>query len=270
MITSPSTIDRVASLINEADRVLVFTGAGISTGSGIPDFRGPGGVWTRRPPVYYQDFMRSAAKRLEYWEYVLEGYDAFRTARPNAAHRALVDLEQRGKLDALVTQNIDGLHAAAGNAERVIVEVHGTRRFVACQTCDERFDSEPIVEQFRRTRQPPRCACGGLLKPATVSFGQAMPEAKMRAAFEAAGRAGLVLAIGSTLTVHPAAQVPLVAAQSGAPYVIVNRGETAHDELATVRIEDDAVAVLPRIVEALDAVRRAQGRPGRERGPRVR
>jgi NAD-dependent deacetylase len=253
-MTDAATIDFVASLLHGAARALVFTGAGMSTGSGIPDFRGPGGVWTRRPPVYYQDFMRSPAARLAYWDYVLEGHDAFRGARPNAAHHALVALERRGRLATLVTQNIDGLHAAAGHDERLVIEVHGTRRFVQCQSCQERFDPEPVVERFRRTRQPPCCACGGLLKPATVSFGQAMPEDKMRAALDAAARADLVLAIGSTLSVHPAAQVPLAAAQAGAPYVIINRGGTAHDDLADVRIDDDAVVVLPRIVAALDAL----------------
>lgn len=253
--TDDRTIAHVASLIGRARHVLAFTGAGVSTGSGIPDFRGPGGVWTRRLPVYYQDFVSSPDARLEYWDYVLEGHDAFRGAKPNAAHRALVDLERLGKLDTLVTQNIDGLHAEAGNSEDIIIEVHGTRRFVECQSCGTRVAPEPVIERFRRTRQPPRCRCRGWLKPATISFGQAMPEDKLRAAFDAAALADLVLAVGSTLTVQPAAQVPLAAAQGGAPYVIVNRGETAHDDLADVRIDDDAVTVLPRIVEVLERSR---------------
>lgn len=256
-MTEDAVVEHVAALLYRAGRVLVFTGAGISTGSGIPDFRGPGGVWTRRSPVYYQDFMSSPEARLEYWEYVLEGHDVFRGSQPNAAHRALVELERTGKLDVLVTQNIDGLHAEAGNAETRIIELHGTRRFVQCQSCGERVDPEPVIERFRRTRQPPLCPCGGLLKPATVSFGQAMPDDKMQAAFEAAALADLVLAIGSTLSVHPAAQVPLAAAQAGAPYVIVNRGETAHDDIADVRIDDDAVDVLPRIMKALGSMRRS-------------
>jgi NAD-dependent deacetylase len=233
--------------------VLVFSGAGISTGSGIPDFRGPGGVWTRRKPVQYQDFMRSEEARIDYWEYVLEGFDAFRDARPNAAHGALVDLEHRDRLDLLVTQNIDGLHSAAGNSDSRIVELHGTRRHVQCQTCHARRAPEPVLESFRRTRTPPLCPCGGLLKPATVSFGQAMPEQELRRAFDAARVADLVLSIGSTLSVYPASEVPLVAVQAGAPYVIINRGETEHDRFATVRIDDDAVTVLPRIIQAYDA-----------------
>jgi NAD-dependent deacetylase len=250
-LTDETTVEHVASLVHRARRVLVFTGAGVSTGSGIPDFRGPGGVWTRRAPVYYQDFMSSPEARLEYWEYVLEGHDAFHGAQPNAAHRAIVDLERLGKLDALVTQNIDGLHAEAGNSEGVTIELHGTRRFVECQSCGARSDPAPTIDDFRRTRTPPRCGCGGWLKPATVSFGQAMPENTLQAAFDAAALADLVMSVGSTLTVHPAAQVPLTAARAGAPYIVINRGETAHDDLADVRIDDDAVEVLPRIVKAL-------------------
>lgn len=238
----------MAALLDEASCVLVFTGAGISTGSGIPDFRGPTGVWKKRQPVYYDEFMSSEEKRVEHWDYKLEGYDDFLRAVPNPAHHALVELERKGKLDTLVTQNIDGLHHRAGNSESRIVEVHGTNREIECQTCGERSDPGPAMEEFRRTRESPRCPCGGILKTATISFGQSLPEDLLRRSFEAAGRADLVISVGSTLSVEPAATIPRRAAQRGAPYVIINTGVTSHDGLATVRLEGDLCEVLPRIV----------------------
>lgn len=241
-------MDRLVSLLKEARRVLVFTGAGISTGSGIPDFRGPGGVWSRRRPVYFREFMNSEEARIEHWDYKLEGFDAFKNARPNAAHRALVDLERGGKLGALVTQNIDGLHHDAGNAEEKIIELHGTNRKVECVTCGALTEPEPAFEEFRRTRRCPRCPCGGLLKTATVSFGQSMPQDKLMEAFAAAEKADLAIAVGSTLEVEPAASVPLAAWRRGTPYAIVNRGPTAHDEVAHVRLEGDATEILPELL----------------------
>lgn len=236
----------------EAKRVLVFTGAGISTGSGIPDFRGPGGLWTRRQPVYFQDFVASEEARVEHWDYKLETFDAFRDAQPNAAHRALAGLERLGRLQLLVTQNIDGLHAQAGNAPERTVEIHGTNRALECIQCDWRSDDvAAAMEDFRRTRQCPRCECGGPLKTATISFGQAMPEAKLRRALEFAATADLALAIGSTLEVHPAASVPMVAKENGATYAIINRGSTAHDALADLRLEGDACEILPALLDGL-------------------
>jgi NAD-dependent deacetylase len=235
-------------LVERAARVLVFTGAGISTGSGIPDFRGPQGVWKRRNPVYYNDFLRSEEARIEHWDYKLEGYDAFRNARPNAAHRALVDLERIGRLEVLVTQNIDGLHQDAGSSPERVIELHGTNRLVECVSCGRTGDPAPAFEEFRARRRCPLCPCGGFLKTATVSFGQAMPADKLGRAFEAARRADLAIAIGSSLTVEPAASVPLAARESGASYVILNQGPTAHDALATLRLEGDICAILPPVV----------------------
>ena len=245
-------LDKAISLLQQAQCVLVFTGAGLSTGSGIPDFRGPQGVWKTRQPVYYDEFMADESKRVEHWDYKLEGYDSFLHAVPNSAHLALVDLERLGKLDTLVTQNIDGLHHRAGNSESRILEVHGSNRLVECQSCREKSDPGPAFEEFRQTRRCPRCPCGGLLKTATISFGQGMPEELMKRAFEAAARADLVLALGSTLSVEPAASVPRRAAASGAPYLIVNSGETAHDHLATVRLSGDLCQLLPNLVRALN------------------
>jgi len=243
---------QLVRLLRAAKEILVFTGAGISTGSGIPDFRGPGGVWERRKPVYYQDFMRSEAARIEHWDYKLEGWDAFRTAQPNATHRAIVELERAGRLLLLVTQNIDGLHTRAGTSAERLVELHGTNSLVECQSCGRRTDPESHFEYFRRTRKPPQCECGGFLKPATISFGQNLRSEDLDRAEAAATECDLVMALGSTLSVYPAANIPLLAAQRGVPYVIINRGSTEHDELPQVmlRIEADVTEVFPPAVSA--------------------
>jgi NAD-dependent deacetylase len=233
----------------------VFTGAGVSTGSGRPDFRGPGGVWTRRRPVYYQDFMSSEAARIEHWDFKLESWPAFRDAKPNATHEAIVRLERAGKLLLVVTQNIDGLHARAGTSPEKLVELHGTNSLVECQSCGLRSDPEPHFVSFRESRRPPVCACGGFLKPATVSFGQALPPRELERAFQATDQTDLVLALGSSLSVYPAADVPLLAARRGAPYVIINRGPTEQDGLPQVRLRlEGAVEEIfpPAVAAALE------------------
>ena len=238
---------KLVELLRAGRKILVFTGAGISTGSGIPDFRGPQGVWQRRQPVYYHDFMRSEAARIEHWDFKLEGWPAFRDARPNATHQAIVELERAGKVRAVVTQNIDGLHARAGTAPERLVELHGTNSLVECQACGKLSDPEPHFEAFRKTRRPPVCDCGGFLKPATISFGQNLRNEDLERAQYAAAEADLVLALGSTLSVYPAAEVPLIAANRGAPYVIINRGPTEHDGLpeVTLRLEGDVGDLFP-------------------------
>jgi len=240
----------LAKFLQAAKRILVFTGAGISTGSGIPDFRGPEGVWKRRQPVYYHDFMRSEAARVEHWDYKLEGWAAFCAARPNPAHTAIVQLERAGRLAAVVTQNIDGLHALAGTSPERLVELHGTNSFTECQTCGQRSDPESHFEYFRKTRRPPLCPCGGYLKPATISFGQNLRNEDLGRAQQAATKADLVLALGSTLSVYPAANIPLIAAARGTPYVVINRGPTEHDSLpeVTLRLEGDVVEIFPPAV----------------------
>lgn len=246
--------DQLVAFIRAAGKILAFTGAGISTGSGIPDFRGPEGVWKRRQPVYYHDFMRSEAARIEHWDYKLEGWASFRDARPNATHTALVDLEQAGKLAAVITQNIDGLHAKAGTSAARLVELHGTNSVVECQTCGQRSDPAPHYEHFKATGHPPLCQCGGYLKPATISFGQNLRNEDLERAEAAALEADLVLALGSTLSVYPAANIPLLAARRGVWYIIINRGVTEHDEFPEVslRIEGDvAESFAPAVTLAL-------------------
>jgi NAD-dependent deacetylase len=243
---------QLVNWLRASKRILVFTGAGISTGSGIPDFRGPDGIWKRRQPVYYQDFMRSEAARIEHWDYKLEGWAGFRDARPNATHLSIVSLEKAGRLIAVVTQNIDGLHLRAGTSPERLVELHGTNSFVECQTCGQRSEPEPHFESFAKTRRPPKCACGGFLKPATISFGQNLRQEDLALATEAAQKADLVVALGSTLSVYPAAGIPLAAARRGVPYVVINRGPTEHDDLAEValRLEGDVATIFPRAVDS--------------------
>jgi len=245
-------LEKLVGYLKSSKSILLFTGAGISTGSGIPDFRGPEGVWKRRQPVYYHDFMRSEAARIEHWDYKLEGWAAFRDARPNATHDAVVRLERAGKVQAVVTQNIDGLHSRAGTSPGKLIELHGTNSLVECQTCGKKSDPEPHFEFYRRTKQPPLCECGGYLKPATISFGQNLRNEDLERAERAAKAADIVVALGSTLSVYPAANIPLLAASRSVPYVVINRGPTDHDDLpeVTLRIEGDVNAFFPVAVEA--------------------
>ena len=232
--------------------MMIFTGAGISTGSGIPDFRGPQGVWKKRQPVYFQDFLTSEAARIEHWDFKLEGWDGYRDAQPNAVHRAIVALENAGRVLAVVTQNIDGLHARAGTHVERLVELHGTNLLIECVNCKMRSDPAPHFEFFRANRKPPRCECGGFLKPATISFGQSLEPQTLERAEQAAMEADLVIALGSTLSVYPAASFPLLAAQRGIPYVVINRGATDHDHepAVSLRIEGDVAEIFPAAVEA--------------------
>jgi NAD-dependent deacetylase len=245
-------INKLAEYLRQSKRILIFTGAGISTGSGIPDFRGPDGVWKRRQPVYYHDFMRSEAARIEHWDFKLEGWAAFRDAKPNATHEAIVRLERVGKVEAVVTQNIDGLHSRARTSDEKLIELHGTNSLVECQRCGQKSDPEKHFESFRQTKKPPLCECGGFLKPATISFGQNLRSDDIERAERAAKAADLVVALGSTLSVYPAANIPLLAASRGVPYIIINRGPTDHDELPEVslRIEGDVAEFFPAAVAA--------------------
>ncbi|MFP6872430.1 MAG: Sir2 family NAD-dependent protein deacetylase [Verrucomicrobiales bacterium] len=236
--------------IRESNRILVFTGAGISTPSGIPAFRGAGGIWTTRKPVYYQDFMSMESARIEYWQYKLELWEEHGDARPNVIHEAIVRLEQAGRVAMVVTQNVDGLHRAAGTSEDFLVEVHGTGSLVECQSCGHREPPQASFDVFKKERKCPRCACGGYLKPATISFGQSLREDDLNRAFAAAGSCDLVLALGSTLSVSPANSIPMAAAQSGAPYIIINRDETDHDSLpqVTLRLTGNLEEIFPPAV----------------------
>ncbi|MDA1274681.1 MAG: Sir2 family NAD-dependent protein deacetylase [Verrucomicrobia bacterium] len=252
MSDSAETSGRLIQYLRDASKILVFTGAGVSTGSGIPDFRGPGGVWERRQPVYYKDFMSSESARVEHWDYKLEGWPAFRDASPNPTHLAIVSLEKAEKLLMVITQNIDGLHSKAGISADHLVELHGTNGMVECQSCRKRSEPEPHFKYFLVNRKAPRCECGGFLKPATISFGQNLCADDLTRADGAARQADLVLALGSSLSVHPAAGIPMLAARRGIPYGVINRGPTDHDgaSVVSLRIEGDVAEVFPQAVQA--------------------
>ena len=243
---------RLVEHLRTSRRILVFTGAGVSTASGIPDFRGPAGVWTRRRPVFFDEFVASEAARIEYWSFKLESWEIYRHARPNLVHQAIVALERAGKIVSVVTQNVDGLHRRAGTSPGLLIELHGTDLLVKCLQCDATSEPGPHFEAFRATKCPPRCACGGPLKPATISFGQSLRPTDLERAATAAANTDLVLALGSTLSVHPAASIPLLAAERGTPYIIINQGTTDHDDhpSVTLRLEGDVTAIVPPAIEA--------------------
>jgi len=203
----------LSSYIRSASKILIFTGAGISTRSGIRDYRGPEGLWKTQEPVYYQEFMTDPKARNRYWQQKLESWPTIRDAEPNATHKAVVQLEKAGKLLMVVTQNIDGLHRKAGTSDDLIVEMHGTMSWIECQSCGKRYDPDPFYEQFSETGKAPACSCEGYLKPATISFGQNLIEKDLKRAFEAAKMCDLVVSLGSTLSVTPAATIPLMAAE---------------------------------------------------------
>lgn len=230
-----SSIETLAQWIQDSRRTLVFTGAGISTESGIPDFRSPGGVWSQNRTVYFEEFLNSEADRFEYWRQKSQTHIEFQSASPNVAHRILAKWEQQQRIGAIVTQNIDGLHQLAGSQD--VLELHGTARNIGCLSCDQQYPADPLVRQFLTTDQIPSCpACGGLLKHATISFGQALPDDVFRRAIQLAQTCELCLVLGSSLVVYPAASIPESARRCGAKLVIVNRTETPLDSQADLVI----------------------------------
>ena len=242
-----SVIHQVAEWFTESEFSVVFTGAGISTESGIPDFRSPGGVWARNRQVLFDEFLASAQARHEYWRQKSQAHDDMDRAEPNIGHRVLARWETAGRLHGVITQNIDGLHQAAGS-DRVL-ELHGTARQVMCLDCEARFEAGPLVAQFRETGSVPACPrCGGRMKHATVSFGQMLSQDVISQAMEWSRKADVMLAAGSSLVVTPAADLPRLAKQSGARLVIINRVETGLDATADVVIH----APLGAALEAID------------------
>jgi NAD-dependent deacetylase len=245
-------IEQAAHWIITLKRVVVFSGAGLSTESGIPDFRSPGGIWDKYNPedFYYQNFLASETSREKYWQMATEMYEPMKRARPNQAHLAIAELERLGKLDCVITQNIDGLHLKAGNSEKKIIELHGTAMSVTCLTCGKRYDRGLIQERMRKGLKIPYCDdCNGPLKPATISFGQAMPERETEEAYHRSSISDLFVVIGSSLVVRPAASMPLVAKRSGAKLVIINRDPTPCDDIADIVIHDQAGPTMAAILE---------------------
>src|SRR5689334_22504839 len=243
------TAGRLRDLIEAASTVVAFTGAGISTECGIPDFRSPGGIWTRYQPIQFEDFLASQEMRDESWRRRLAMDAQFSAARPGRGHLALAALHRAGKVPAVITQNIDNLHQASGIPDAAVVELHGNTTYATCLDCARRYDLAWVRERFAGNGRSPECeTCGGYIKTATISFGQAMPEGPMRRAEELTLSCDLFLAIGSSLVVWPAAGFPLMAKRNGARLVILNRDATEFDQMADLVIREDIGSVLAPFV----------------------
>jgi NAD-dependent deacetylase len=221
-----------ARLIDAADRVLLFTGAGISTESGIPDFRSPGGIWTKQTPIDFSDFIRSDEARRETWRRRFAMEPILRRATPNRGHRAVAEMIRTGKASAVITQNIDGLHQDSGIPDEKVIELHGNTTYAHCLDCGTRYEIEALRVDFESDRIVPHCACGGWVKTATVSFGQSMPINEMHGAERETLLADLFITIGSSLVVYPAAGFPELAKRNGSALVILNLQPTGLDEVA--------------------------------------
>ena len=245
-------IEKIAQWIINSRKMVIFTGAGLSTESGIPDFRSPGGVWDRYNPedFYFQNFIAGEASREKYWQMATEMYGPMKKAQPNLAHLAIAEMEKLGKLDCVITQNIDGLHFKAGNSEEKVIQLHGTAMHVTCLSCKKRYDRDDIQERIKQGQKAPRCDdCGGILKPATISFGQSMPEKETQEAYRRSSLSDLFIVIGSSLVVQPAASMPMIAKQSGAKLVILNRDPTPSDDMADIVINGQAGPTMASILE---------------------
>ena len=252
MTDSETLLMHVAKLLRNSSNAIAFTGAGISTESGIPDFRSPSGIWAKYKPVYYQDFLARADARQEYWRQKCEGQQAFGDAEPNAGHKVLAKWEDARIIQAVITQNIDGLHQLAGSCD--VLELHGTARRTLCVECGASDEVEKYVAQFLNDQQVPQCEqCGGWLKHATVSFGQTLPPDVFQRSATLCKRADLVLAIGSSLVVEPAASLPRLACQRGGKLVILNRTETGLDPLASFILQGEIGKTLQRIDELMQS-----------------
>jgi len=235
MTEHEAALQRVAELIKKSSRIVGFTGAGISTESGISDYRSKGGLWNRFTPVYYDEFLADEEKRTLYWQRKKEMWPSLRDAQPNTGHRFFFQLHQTGKLCGVITQNIDGLHAKAGLPRQKIVRIHGTNAEIVCLSCGRILPAAELMESLEPGGPAPRCSeCGGLLKPNTISFGQSLDPHELDRAEELSAHCDLMFCLGSTLVVHPAAGFPARAARRGTALVIVTLSETPLDSAATV------------------------------------
>lgn len=244
-------VRQLSELIANSARMVAFTGAGISTESGIPDFRSPGGVWDKYQPIDFRDFIRSEEMRKESWRRKLQTDKVMTKAQPNRGHQALLELVNSGKMLSIITQNIDGLHQASGVPEDKVIELHGNSTYAKCLDCDQRYELEPILAEFERDETLPVCGCGGIIKTATISFGQAMPEIAMMRAEQLAADCDLFLVMGSSLSVYPAAAIPEFAVQSGAKLAIINRDPTGLDHVADVVINAGIGDTLAQALERI-------------------
>ena len=253
-------IEQVADLIVQSKKIVVFTGAGVSTESGISDFRSPGGIWTRYNPndFTYQKFLADPEARKKAWGLYRELWKS--GAKPNRAHHAIAELEKLGKLDCVITQNIDNLHQAAGNSTGKVIELHGTIKWVKCLACSKRYPYEEIEKRLEQGEETPDCEeCHGILKTATISFGEAMPVKETAEAERRSSNCDLFIAIGSSLVVYPAAYMPDYALESGAKVVIINLEPTSIDRRATVSIRGKAGEAMSKIMERVKEKTKPQG-----------
>ena len=247
-------IDEIVDLILTSQDIIIFTGAGVSTESGIPDFRSPGGIWEKYNPAdfTYQRFLSSEEAREKYWQMSTEFYHSMKHVQPNPAHEAIAALERIGKVSSVITQNIDGLHQQAGFSPEKVIELHGTSRSVSCLSCKKKYSRDAVQELVGQGVKVPRCdECGGLLKPDTISFGQAMPERETAEASRRSGECDLFIVIGSSLVVHPAASMPFIAKENGAKLVIINRDSTPYDNLADYVIHGSAGTIMSSILQGV-------------------
>lgn len=246
-------IQRLTELLAACRHAVAFTGAGISTESGIPDFRSPGGVWDKYQPIYFDDFLRSEEMRRESWRRKLQTDKVMGGARPNQGHKALAELVNGGRLLGIITQNIDGLHQLSGVPDDKVIELHGNSTYAKCLDCEERHELERILADFQRDETLPHCTrCGGIVKTATISFGQAMPEIAMARAEQLTADCDLFIVLGSSLSVYPAAGFPEFAVHSGAKLVIINRDPTSLDQVADLVINDAIGETLTEALAGLD------------------
>jgi NAD-dependent deacetylase len=244
-------INAVADMVIESEKIVVFTGAGFSTESDIPDFRGPQGVWSKFDPdeLNLPNFLRSEEIRIKYWQVHRLFWEAVKDAKPNSGHYAVADLHQMGKLDCVITQNTDGLHQKAGAPEEKVLQLHGTMHWVDCLSCNKRYPRDYAHQKMLAGEAVPRCGeCNGILKPATVAYGQSMPVRETEEATEKSAGCDLFLVAGSSLVVYPAAQMPLLAKRNGARLVIINLTETPHDTYADIIIREKTGQTMASIV----------------------
>jgi len=251
-VNSQTEIDNIAHFIQVSTKILVFTGAGISTESGISDYRSKGGLWDKFKPVTIQEFLASQEKRKEYWRTKFGLYESLETAEPNDGHMAIVAIEKKEKLKGIITQNIDGLHQMAGSSQDLIIELHGSNRETICLSC---YDISPWQEVYKRLKagdEAPLCEkCQGFLKPNTISFGQSLNQQSLSQAAQWAADCDLVLALGSTLLVEPAASIPRMAKQNGAKLVIITLSKTPLDDMADIKIESGIGETLGQVLNKL-------------------
>lgn len=233
-----SEIDRLRALLAASQRAIVFTGAGISTESGIPDFRSPGGVWSKMTPIYFQDFIASEEMRKESWRRRFSNTDGWNNAKPNRGHLIVAQLVAQNKVSSVITQNVDNLHQVSGVPDDKVIELHGNATYAKCLQCLKRIELATLEVEFRASGTVGPCTCGGIIKSATISFGQSMPQEKMQLAAAETELCDLFIVLGSSLVVFPAADFPAHAKRNGAKLVIVNRDPTDLDDMADLVIHD--------------------------------